>query len=235
MREDTTDILSGNLPSLLALSHELKAPLALIRQHALMRHYYKDQATYDKALRRIELAAERSLRLVEGLTRTYRVSEFDSEPIHLGRLCEDIAHQIQPLYTEAQQTIQLDIPRQPVLAVGNRDLLSSIVYGLCDNAFHYASDQPVLLKVAKRGDTARLSVIDHGPGMTKKEQRAVIEKVGKSPQSMSMRPGSSGLGLYIAGRFAEAMDGVLGVSQLRQGQSFFVELPRSRQLSLLRI
>ncbi len=236
MRENKKNALSGDLPSLVALSHELKAPLGLIRQLALSRYYYSSEEAYQKALRRIELTAERSLRLIEGLTRMYRAEELESEPIHLGRLCEEVAHELEPLSREVGQSIQLHIPRQPVLAVGNRNLLSSVVYGLCDNAFHYAdSEQPVTLKVQRYQQKARLSVIDQGPELSKKELQEMKAKLGVAPQALSMRPGGSGLGLYIAGQFSEAMQARLGVGRALNGHRFFIDLPESHQLSLLSI
>lgn len=234
--DNTTNALLGDLPSLVALSHELKAPLGLIRQLALSRQYYDGEEAYHKALRRIELTAERSLRLIESLTRVYRADELESEPIHLGRLCEEVAHELVPLSREVGQPLQLHIPRQPVLAVGNRDLLGSVIYGLCDNAFHYASsEKPVSLKVQRYKGKARLSVIDKGPELSRKELREMKTKLGVAPQALSMRPGSSGLGLYIAGQFSEAMKAELGVGRALGGHRFSIDLPESRQLSFLRV
>lgn len=224
----------GDLPSLVALAHELKAPLGLIRHLALSRSYYNEEES-NKAMRRIELAAERSLRLVEALSMTNRTLELDSEPINLSCLCEEIAHELVPLCHENQQTIELILPRQPLLAVGNRQLLSSVIFGLCDNAFSYASqNQPIQLKTSRQKNNARVAVTDNGPGVGKKQLADISTRVGRAPQVVSNRPGSSGLGLYIAGQFAEAMQGTFGTRQSRGGeQSFYIDLPRSRQLSLI--
>ncbi len=224
----------GDLPSLVALSHELKAPLGLIRHLALTRDYYTDEQRA-AAFRRIELAAERALRLVETLTLSHRSHGLDSEPINLTCLCEEVAHELSPLAQETNQTIELKLPRQPLLAVGNRQLLSSVVFGLCDNAFSYgAPDQPIQLHASRHQQNVRVAVSDHGPGLSEKQLGDLAARLGSSPQPVSNRPGSSGLGLYIASQFAEAMQGEFGVKQSRAGlQSFYIELPRSRQLSLI--
>lgn len=226
----------GDLPSLVALAHELKAPLGLIRHLALTRDYY-DEAERMAALRRIELAAERSLRLVETLSLTYRSHELDSEPINISCLCEEIAHELTPLCQENDQAIELKLPRQPLLAVGNRHLLSSVIFGLCDNAFSYAeTGQPIHLKASRFKNNARITVSDHGPGLSKQQLADIALRLGKAPQAVSNRPGSSGLGLYIASQFAEAMQGEFGVKQSRKGeQSFYIAIPRSSQLSLISV
>lgn len=223
----------GDLPSLVALAHELKAPLGLIRHLALTRDYYNEEERM-VALRRIELAAERSLRLVETLSLTYRSHDLDSEPINISCLCEEIAHELTPLCQENGQAIELLLPRQPLLAVGNRHLLSSVVFGLCDNAFSYAEEQSIQLKASRFKNSARITVSDHGPGLSKQQLADSAMRLGKAPQAVSNRPGSSGLGLYIASQFAEAMHGEFGVKQSRAGeQSFYIAIPRSSQLSLI--
>ncbi len=234
MRGDNQEMITGELPSLVALGHELKAPLSLIRQLSVARGYY-DEAQYEIALRRIELTAEKSLRLVEALTRTYRTSELESEPIHVVRLCEEIAHELVPFCKENGQSMQLELPTKPLLLVGNRELVSSVIFGLCDNALYYGNTKnPVTLKAAYSGENVRVSVRDDGPSIKKQDLQILRAKLGHAPQALSNRPGSSGLGLYIAGQFAEAMNGKLGMTRHRKkGQSFFLDLPRSSQLSLL--
>ncbi len=52
------------------------------------------------------------------------------------------------------------------------------------------------------------------------------------PTSIAMRPGSSGLGLYIASKFSRYMNAEVGAVRHRDGTSFYVELPASKQASL---
>ena len=166
---------------------------------------------------------------------SYRSSELESEPVNLNCLCLDIAHELAPLCKESNQAIELKLPRQPLLGLGNRDLLSSVVFGLCDNAFSYgSSEQPIKLRVSREAQKARVAVYDRGPGVVKSQLKNLRQRLGTAPQTVSNRPGSSGLGLYIAGQFAEAMQGELGVRQsLKSGQSFYIDIPRSSQLSLI--
>jgi signal transduction histidine kinase len=233
MRGDNSEEI-GQLPTLVALSHELKAPLALMRQIALASEHYTE-AERETAFERIRLTAERSLRLTEALTRSYRADELESEPINLGRLCDEVAHELAPLCRELGQDIKLKVPRQSVLAVGNHDLLSSVIYGLCDNALNYGQiDRPIELRVQRDGDDAKISVRDYGPSLLKSELAKIKSKLGSSPQTVNSRPGSSGLGLYIASQFAQAMDGQLGMTSHKNGgQTFYIHLPQSFQMALV--
>ncbi|MGB3023677.1 MAG: HAMP domain-containing sensor histidine kinase [Candidatus Saccharimonadales bacterium] len=221
----------NDVPTLLAAAHELKSPLVLIRQLALE----LDDDGQSLAAERIRLTAERSLQLVEGLTRVARLEDalFECEPITLSSLYDDVAHEMMPLATALGQSIQVVIPNGAVTAVGNRSLLRSVMVGLCDNALaHNDPARSIVLGAARRGDRVMASVRDFGPDTS--QLCEVRRNLGRSPQAMSARPRSSGLGLLIAERFAEYMDGRLVMRRHRDvGATFSLSLPASQQLSLL--
>lgn len=221
---------------LVALAHELKAPLGVIRQISLAKEYYSDQEV-EAAFERIELLSSRSLRLVEVLSRNYNEASLESETINLNRLCEDVLHEFMPLCRAVDQQFEAKLPRQPVLAVGNRDMMHSVIVGLCDNALSYgAKDQPIKVSLSSRLNDARLSVRDAGPSLSAQKFTTLKKRLGTSAQPFAARPQSSGLGLYIAGQFSQAMNGSVGVTAHRAGgQSFYVQIPRSLQLNLLGI
>jgi K+-sensing histidine kinase KdpD len=54
-----------------------------------------------------------------------------------------------------------------------------------------------------------------------------------NPLPIHCRPQSSGLGIFIASQFADAMNGNIGVTRHRDGVTFYVDLNSSRQLKFL--
>lgn len=232
----------AQVPAFVAAAHELKAPLGLVRQLSLILQDEPRETTLAekdvrRILERITLTSERSLRLVEMLTRQARLEEglFELEPVHVGRLCEEVAHELSPLCRALDRRIEVKTPRRPLLAVANRDLLQSIVMSLCDNALaHAPSARPVLLTVRQCQGRVRLGVRDYGPLIPADVFRGLQDRLGVSAQPIGNRPGSSGLGLYVAGQFAQAMHARLGVQRHRQaGTSFYVDTQESAQLSFL--
>lgn len=235
------DGLYDSSSSLVAAAHELKAPLVVIRQLALL---LQEETSIDFSKRQelssqIKLTSERSLRLVESLTRSTRLgeSEFQPEPVQIARLCEEVAHELSPLCTAMQKDIELKLPTQPVLAYANYDLLRSVALGLCDNALSYgATDSKVVLSVSNRKsyNALRLSVRDSGPRLEKNALKKLRHRLGKTPQPLNRNPAASGLGLYIAGQFAEAMNSQLGmIAHKTSGTTFYIETPVVEQLSFL--
>lgn len=232
--QESTDIWK-DVPTLLAAAHELKSPLVLIRQLALG---LQDASVSDDphAALRIRLTAERSLTLIEGLTRAARLEDtlFECEPINVGELYDSVAHELSPLAHAMGQTISIEVPRSQHAVIGNRSLLRSVLIGLCDNALtHNDKRMPVVLKASTQQDNRILiGVKDFGP---KTDHMHIIKKrLGHSVQPLSARPRSSGLGLLIAEQFARHMDTHLVLTRHRdEGVTFSLTLPKSRQLTLL--
>ncbi len=233
------DFRGEELPFVLAAAHELKSPLALIRQLSLgLEQGTADTDTQCRMLRQIILTSERGLRLTSDLTRTTRLEDslFELEPVNSRQLCEEVAHELTPLYEARGRELRVVAGRRQLLAVANKDLLRRILINFSDNALHYAdTNAPVLIQAStlRGGETVKLGVRDYGPAVPSDVWQRVKRHLGKAPVSLQSRPASSGLGLYISGQFAEAMHGSIGATRHRDGASFYVELLASKQLKLL--
>lgn len=222
------------LPLHIAAAHELKSPLALIRQLALALES-GEVDDIEAAATRIRLTSERSLRLAQDLTTSERLEDtlFELEPINIVALCEDVVREIEPLYRARQRQLRVHRRRQAPLVVANRQLLRSILLQFADNALQYSeADRPVefITRTNAGGDNVRIGVRDYGPAIPSDIWRRI--KLS-SRSAVSSRPGSSGLGLHVARRFAETMNARVGVTRHRDGASFYLDLVGSTQTSLL--
>ncbi|HEY5695207.1 MAG TPA: HAMP domain-containing sensor histidine kinase, partial [Candidatus Saccharimonadales bacterium] len=189
-------------------------------------------------LRQITLTSERALRLTTDLTRTSRLEDglFELEPLNPRQICEDVAHELWPLYKAKNKEITVASRYRPILVVANRDLLRRIMLNFGDNALHYAGETaPVELRVQThtQGGKIRMGVRDYGPAVAPDVWERLQANLGTGTQSLPARPQSSGLGLYVAGQFAQAMHGSIGATRHRDGTTFFVDLVASTQMSLL--
>jgi K+-sensing histidine kinase KdpD len=222
--------------SLVAVAHELKSPLSLIRQLSLFLDETDDIAEAKMIAGQINLATERALRLVVGMTRTARLDDamFELMPVNPYQVCDEVIRQLKPVQALKKSTLRRKYHGKAKLVVANPDLLGSLLLGFCDNALHYASDDytPEIF-VKGSGQRVRIGVRDYGPSLPLGVWRAMKKSGSLAPQPVSTRPQSSGLGLYVAQSFAQAMNSEIGVVRHRDGVSFFVELPVSTQLSLL--
>ena len=225
-------------PALIAAAHELKSPLALVRQLSLA-IAAGDTGDQAQALaHRITLTSERALRLTADLTRASRLQDsmFELEPVNPAALLDEIAFELLPLYSAKGRKLLVRTSRQSMLAVANRDLLRRVVINFADNALHYCTTaEPVELWVHKQagGRAVRVGVRDYGPALPFNVWKTVQGSLGNRAQVLHARPESSGLGMFVAGQFAAAMGAKLGATRHRDGASFYIDLNASTQLRLL--
>lgn len=224
---------------LIAAAHELKAPLALVRQLALRLGDEKlSNAERQRLLHQTVLTSERALRLTSDLTRVARLDSalFQLEPINPDQLCRDVVSELQPLFKAYGRSVAVKQRRHPLLLVANRDLLRRIVLGFSDNALHYSQPGTAVhlqIQAFKKAGTVRVGVRDFGPALSSDMWKSLQKKLNTAPQTIHARPESSGLGLYIASQFADVMNGRIGAVRHKDGATFYVELQASNQLSLL--
>lgn len=233
---------------LVVAAHELKTPLVLMRQLSL--ELLDSSADADLPIedsrviaQKIRLTAERSLRLVDGLTRAARLEDglFKLEPIYIDSVLHDIVTEISPLASALNQKIVIHKARQSSPVIANRDLLRALILNIIDNSLQYNNSGQAVeisMRLSRPRDhvtapqASVIEVRDHGASLSLHEFRGLRDNLGRR-QPLSDRPLSSGLGLAIAEAFAQKMNGRLDIARHRQnGLTFSVTLPLSRQLSL---
>lgn len=233
------DVFSGGIPSVTAAAHELKAPLALVRQLALrLEDTSVPEAERQRLIQQMTLTTERALRLTNDLTKSARLEDalFELEPINPEQLCRDIVTELTPLFEAHNRQLVVRHRTHPLLLVANRDLLRRILMNFSDNALHYSepgTSVHLQIQALKNSGLIRVGVRDYGPALSSDMWQSLQKKLSKAPQTIHARPQSSGLGLFIASQFAEVMNGKIGVTRHRNGATFYVDLQASQQLSLL--
>lgn len=225
----------GLSPEVAALAHELKTPLSLIRQLALFAN--QEHLTINEkqqSLERIAATSERAIRLVGDLTKVFSMKDselaiVETEPVNVANLCEEVAHELWPLYQAHEKQIEVPSVRGSFIAVGHRELLRRVLLNYADNALKYSDDDSVVkFSLAKRGNRIQVGIRDSGPVLSQSD----LARAAKS-SSITGRPLSSGLGLGIAEYFAKCMHGKTGSIRHKDGMTFYVSVPSSEQLSLL--
>ena len=221
---------------ILVAAHELKAPLAVLRQLALS----LPGMDFDGEHMRNEMVSvsERALKQVNDLTKIRRLEDglFTMEPVAVRAVCDDVTRELQYLFSYNRRDLWVKYSNRSRLVTANRDLLHSIIYNFLLNAMHYSGDGTrAELIVRDYRDRVRIVIRDYGPALPVDVWREMKRGFIKKPTSIAMRPGSSGLGLYIASKFSRYMHASVGAIRHRDGTSFYVELPISKQASLFEI
>ena len=181
------------------------------------------------------LVSDRAIRQVNDLMKIGKLENrlFEMEPVAVRGVCDEVTRELTNLFRFNRRDLFIRYSNRARLAWANYELLKSVVYNFLLNAVYYTGDGVRSELVVKDfHDKVRVVVRDFGPALPMDVWREMKRGWVKKPTSIAMRPGSSGLGLYIASRFSRYMGASVGAVRHRDGTSFYVELPVSRQARL---
>ncbi len=217
-------------------AHELKAPLAVLRQLALS--FDEMKPVNERIRNEMVSVSERAIKQVNDLTKIRRLEDglFDLEPVSVCAVCDEVQKELRHLFEYNNKELKVKYSNRSKLVMANWELLYSVVYNFLLNAMHYStSEDCTRLMIGDSRNKVKVVVRDYGPALPIKIWRELRSGRIEQPTSIAMRPGSSGLGLYIASKFSQYMGAEIGAIRHRDGTSFFVELPISKQASLFTI
>jgi signal transduction histidine kinase/integral membrane sensor domain MASE1 len=110
----------------------------------------------------------------------------------------------------------------------DRARLEQILCNLLLNALKFGPGHPIRVRVEASAESVRLQVIDRGIGIAAEDQARIFERLERAVDSRHY--GGLGLGLWIVRQSVAALGGHVSVqSELKQGSTFTVELPRTRR------
>lgn len=226
--------MESEVNGILVAAHELKAPLSVLRQLAFSLDFADKKETENIRSEMIHVS-DRAIRQVNDLSKISRLEDglFEMEPVSIRAVCDDVISELSYLFRFNNRDFRVRYSNSSRLVIANRELLFSVIYNFCLNAIHYSSEETLSkLEIFDHYGKVRVKVRDYGPALPMDVWREMKRGWIKRPTSIAMRPGSSGLGLYIASKFSRYMNAEVGAIRHRDGTSFFVDLPISNQASL---
>lgn len=206
---DFAPLSSGE--DLSGLVHDLRSPIATIgHELALLERLVSPVGTRSFAAIRANLQYLERL-LAEVVTPPAATST------PLAPLVEGV---IARLPKAQSRRIALDV-RAQALVIVDRTRIERVIANLLDNALKYTcATLPIVVKIEQSESTARVSVIDHGSGMTP----SVAARIFDRHVSYGSEHGT-GLGLSVAREIIEAHGGRIGVATgPGRGSCFHFEL-----------
>jgi signal transduction histidine kinase len=204
-------------------SHELRSPLATIRQHAEVAVAHPGSTTLESLSAVVLDEGSRMQDLVEGLLLLARLDEHQRHPAGPVDV-DDLA------LREAARLrgIGVDVDAQGISAarvLGNEALLSRAVRNLADNAARHA-ERTVAIRLESDGRWVRLQLEDDGYGIPVDQRDRVFDRFARLDEGRARDEGGSGLGLAIVREIAHSHHGAVDVdSGPLGGARFTLSLP----------
>jgi signal transduction histidine kinase len=211
-------------------AHELRNPIAGISGaiEVLRAGAKDDPNAREHFLARLSEDVERVTRLTDSLltlARIEAVGEETTEALDVRISLEEAAQAVAP-----PEGIEVKLDVAPdIAAEGDPVLLRQVITGLLTNAFKNTRPPGVVTLRARRGDgDVLIEVSDTGTGIEAEEVGRVFERFYRGSGSLEQE--GFGLGLSIAKRMVDVMDGKIGVeSEIGVGSTFWVRLPGAKR------
>lgn len=211
-------------------SHELKSPLASIRQHAELAQSYPDRIDVHELAAVVLEEGARLQDVVESLLLLTRLDEggeaLRRETVDLDDLVIEDARRLRE-----SGTIRVDTSGVgPGRVTGDKRMLDRVLRNLTDNAARHANSQIAIAVAATPAGRVRLLVDDDGSGIAPEDRARVLERFVRLDDGRARDAGGSGLGLAIVAEIVKAHNGVLRVEDAPLGGARFVlDLPAAAE------
>ena len=220
------------------VSHELKTPLtsvqgfaqAILDETADTPEARKQaaQIIYNEAGRMHRMALDLlDLARFEAGTADLKMSSVDMGPLLRG-VIEKFALQAQ----KAGVNLQVDVPSDLPLLIGDGDRLAQVFTNLVDNALKYTPTKGhVTLSAANVGNEMELSITDTGEGVPDEALPHLFDRFYQvDPARAGGEKHGAGLGLAIVQEITQAHGGRISVrSQAGHGTTFVIHLPLAQK------
>jgi Osmosensitive K+ channel histidine kinase len=227
MRDETElEAVRRARDSILAnISHEFRTPLAaqlasieLLQEnlHEMPREQLEELVT---SLRRGSL---RLTRLIDNLLESVRIESgqlaIRRQDVHLADIVNDAVELVGSLFTQRQQTLEVDVPADLPGLVGDGSRLVQVFVNLLANANKFAPDASTVRVVARQAgkDTVQVDVEDAGPGILENDRSSIFERFYRAADQEA-EPRGLGLGLWIVKSIVERHGGRVAAVRTDEG------------------
>lgn len=185
------------------ISHELKTPMTTIAGYT--DGILDGTIPPENERQYLQIISDESRRLSRLVRRMLDVSQLQAiDPLREGKhfdICESMRRvliSMERKITDRNLDVEADIPEEPILVLGDKDMITQVIYNLLENATKFAREGSTLyLGVTTIDGKARVTVRNEGDTIPAEELPLLFERFHKSDKSRSEDKDGYGLGLYI--------------------------------------
>lgn len=224
------DVRKNNF--LATLAHELRNPLAPIKNSLSILKLSSDRAIGARAEDAIDRQVEHMIHLIDDLMDISRITR-DKIKLrkHPTKLQDILSHAVETshsLIKERGHTLTLNLPKEAIWLSADFDRVSQIFSNLLNNAAKYTHDSGKIAVSAREiAPSVIISVRDNGIGIPKHMLQHIFDMFSQVDSSIERSQGGLGIGLSLARKLAEMHGGSITVSStgVNAGSEFIVTLP----------
>ncbi len=217
---------------LATLAHELRNPLAPIRNGLQIMRMTNDLETIGRAQIMMERQLQQMVRLVDDLLDVSRITTgklvLRTERVSLQDVMTMAIDAVRPLIDAKRHTLSVDLPAINIELDADATRLSQIFSNILNNAVKY-TEPGGSIRIAARlaAGAVEVRVTDTGIGIAADKMPAVFDMFTQFDASPERTHGGLGVGLALARRLVQLHGGTITARSdgLGQGSEFTVRLP----------
>jgi signal transduction histidine kinase/ActR/RegA family two-component response regulator len=216
------------------LSHELRNPLAPIRNAAvlLLRESGDDPRVATLAAM-VNRNSQQLARLLDDLLDVSRIVQnrivLKTEPLEIDEVIAPAIEMVQSLVSEKSHKLRVDRPGQPLYVRADRARLVQCLCNLLNNSAKYTDPGgEIMLTVTDVPDNITFEIRDNGAGISPELLPQIFEPFTQGDRSLDRSHGGLGIGLSIVKRLVDMHQGTVSAASagLGSGTTFSIRLPR---------
>ncbi len=217
---------------LATLAHELRNPLAPIRNGLELMKQAGEQAAVERTREMMERQLTQLVRLVDDLTDVSRISrgslELRKERVSLAAVVESALESSRPLIERMGHELTVKLPKEPVILEADLTRLAQVFLNLLNNAAKYSDQRShIHMNVERDGTDIVVTVKDNGIGIAADQLSRVFGMFTQVVRSLDKAQGGLGIGLTLVKRLVEMHGGTVEAKSdgPGKGSEFIVRLP----------
>ena len=217
---------------LATLAHELRNPLAPIRNGLQLLKLTTDPATWGEAREMMERQLAQMVRLVDDLLDIRRITrnklELRNAPVELWAVVQSAVETARPQIEAQGHTLTVTLPPQPIHLDADLTRLAQVFWNLLNNSAKYTEPGGrISLIVEREGNEAVVTVRDNGIGIPAESLSGLFEIFSQVDRSLERAQGGLGIGLALVKGLTEAHGGRVEARSegVGRGCTFVVRLP----------
>lgn len=219
---------------LATLSHELRNPLAPIRNGLQLLQLTREPEAREEARLMMERQVGQMVRLVDDLLDLSRISrnklELRKAQIELWAVVQSAVETARPKIKASGHTLTVRLPPSPVYLDADLTRLAQVFGNLLNNSAKYTEPGGrITLSAAAEGTEAVVIVEDTGIGIPADDLPRLFEMFSQVDRNLERAQGGLGIGLALVKGLTEAHGGTVEAHSdgIGKGSSFVVRLPVS--------
>jgi PAS domain S-box-containing protein len=214
------------------LAHELRNPLAPIRNAVGILKSSSDRSVVESASHLLDRQVNQMTRLVDDLLDMSRITqgkiELRKDRVDLAPIVNQAVEAVRPFYRTMNQELVVTLPAEPIYLYADAARLTQVIGNLLNNASKFTNvGGNIWLSASQSDGTATLTVRDNGIGIAKENLPRLFDLFTQVDTSIERSQSGLGIGLTLAKTLVEMTGGTIEAKSagLGRGSEFIIRLP----------